>query len=268
MAQFETRELSGRTWPDFARLAEKHHGVWGGCWCIAFHLRSGASGRTVAQNRADKERLVRAHAAHAALVYDGPDVVGWCQFGSLRELPARLTRFHRLGETLPDWRITCFFVDRDRRGEGVARTALAGALRMIAARGGGIVDGYPISTRGQRTSNSFLWSGTSSMFEEAEFRRLAPLGESKSVMRRVIRARPSTVRRRRSARRASGSRPPARGRRPSPRSLPGRGGGGATGNRDAPRQRPTRKTARRARETGHRRRPSKSASGRRPARRG
>src|SRR6266702_8637393 len=38
-ARFLVRELGGETWPDFARIVEKHNGVWGGCWCTAFHLK-------------------------------------------------------------------------------------------------------------------------------------------------------------------------------------------------------------------------------------
>jgi len=90
---------------------------------------------------------------------------------------------------LPDWRITCFFVDRDRRREGVAMAALAGALRMIAARGGGTVDAYPSDMRGKSTSSSFLWGGTASMFDDAGFRLLGHLGTTKVVMRKVIRPR-------------------------------------------------------------------------------
>ena len=37
MADFSVKPLSPSTWPDFAALVEKHHGVWGGCWCMAFH---------------------------------------------------------------------------------------------------------------------------------------------------------------------------------------------------------------------------------------
>ena len=32
-----TKPLDAETWPDFARLAEDHHGVWDGCWCLNFH---------------------------------------------------------------------------------------------------------------------------------------------------------------------------------------------------------------------------------------
>jgi hypothetical protein len=32
-----TKPLEAATWPDFARLAEDHRGVWGECWCLNFH---------------------------------------------------------------------------------------------------------------------------------------------------------------------------------------------------------------------------------------
>lgn len=156
---------------------------------MAFHLKPGGPNRTAKQNKNDKKKLVLTNRAHAALVYDGPDVVGWCQFGSPAELPARMSAYSRLGVGLPDWRITCFFVDRDRRKEGIAKAALAGALRMIAARGGGMVDAYPSDLRGKSTSSSFLWSGTASMFDDAGFRLVAHLGTTKVVMRKVVRPR-------------------------------------------------------------------------------
>ncbi|MFI5414305.1 MAG: GNAT family N-acetyltransferase [Candidatus Lutacidiplasmatales archaeon] len=195
--RFRIDRLSGRTWPDFERVAEKHHGVWGGCWCVSFHLPPRGAPRTFAPNEAAtpdhrrklKERLVRANRSHASLVYSGADVVGWCQFGPPSELPARMGGPAKLGLASPDWRITCFFVDRNHRKEGVARAALAGALRMIASRGGGTVDAYPSETRGKPTAGSFLWGGTVSMFETAGFRTIAALGTSKVVMRKSVKSR-------------------------------------------------------------------------------
>ena len=186
MGRFLVRELGEETWPDFVRIMEKHDGVWGGCWCVAFHPKS-ESDPSTRPHRAYKERLVRANRSHAALVYDGADIVGWCQSGPPAELPARMRGYGKLGAALPDWRIPCFFVDRDRRGEGIAEAALTGALRLIAAKGGGTVDGYPIITREKRYSSSFLWGGTASMFTKAGFRTLGHLGTSKVVMRRVVR---------------------------------------------------------------------------------
>ena len=188
-AQFRIRKLGSETWPDFERIVEKHNGVWGGCWCVAFHLKRSEETQWTGKHRALKEKLVRANQSHAALVYDGADVVGWCQFGPPVELPGRMSGYGKLDEAPPDWRITCFFVDRDHRREGIAKAALEGALRIIAAKGGGTVDGYPIDTRGKPYSSSFLWGGTEAMFAELGFRPLGALGTSKWMMRKVVRSR-------------------------------------------------------------------------------
>src|SRR5207249_9362318 len=187
-AYLSVRELGPQTWPDFERVVEKHNGVWGGCWCTAFHLKRSEEKEWAGKHRVLKEKSVRADRSHAALVYDGPDVVGWCQFGPPLELPGRMSGYGKLDLASPDWRITCFFVDRDHRREGVSKVALQGALRMIASEGGGTVDGYPIDTRGKPYSSSFLWGGTRSMFTEFGFHPLGALGASKWIMRKVVRS--------------------------------------------------------------------------------
>ena len=93
------------------------------------------------KHREYKKKLVRANRSHAALIYDGADVVGWCQFGRPVELPGRMSAYGKMGLD----RTTCFFVDRDHRREGVAKAALEGALRLITTKGGGTVDRYPIA---------------------------------------------------------------------------------------------------------------------------
>jgi len=188
-ARLSVRELGSSTWPDFERVVEKHNGVWGGCWCTAFHLKRSKEKEWAGKHRALKEKLVRADRSHAALVYDESDVVGWCQFGPPLELPGRMSGYGKLDLAPPDWRITCFFVDRDHRREGVSKVALQGALRMIASEGGGTVDGYPIDTRGKPYSSSFLWGGTESMFAEFGFHLLGNLGSTKRVMRKMVRGR-------------------------------------------------------------------------------
>ena len=107
MADLQIRPLNETTWPDFARLVEAHYGLRGGCWCMAFHAE-GVNRTSPAQNRSEKERRVREGQAHAALVYDGPACVGWCQFGPTDELPRiKHRRAYLEGlDVLPDWRIT------------------------------------------------------------------------------------------------------------------------------------------------------------------
>ena len=185
----EVRALDETTWPDFAALVERHNGVWGGCWCMAFHEEGVGRTKTVAQNRSEKECRVREGRAHAALVYDGNMCVGWCQFGPTDELPRimhKLAYLEGAGE-LPDWRITCFFVDRDYRRRGVAGIALAGALREIARLGGGMVESYPQENEGRPVSSSFLHSGTVSMFERHGFHKTRRIGKQTWVVAKAVR---------------------------------------------------------------------------------
>lgn len=183
-----TRPLSPDTWPAFARLVEKHNGIFGGCWCISFHLRPGENKRGAAAYRAMKQARVETGEAHAAMVFDGPDAVGWCQFGSPAELPnIRSRKVYDEGlARLPDWRITCFFIDRERRGAGIATIALDGALREISRLGGGTVEAYPEDVRGRKVSRSFLCSGTLGMFEKAGFKRDRKIAMHRWVVSRSL----------------------------------------------------------------------------------
>ena len=107
-----------------------------------------------------KEPLAREGKAHAALVFDGDAGVGWCQFGSPDELPKSTTgrTTGQLTEELPDYRLTCIFVDRNYRRKGVAGVALRGAFNLIAEAGSGVVEGYPQDLpEGKKISSNFLY---------------------------------------------------------------------------------------------------------------
>jgi ribosomal protein S18 acetylase RimI-like enzyme len=188
-----SKQLTPETWPAFARLVEKHNGIFGGCWCISFHLEPGEKRHGAAAYRAMKEERVRGGRAHAALVFDGSNAVGWCQFGPTAELPNIRSKktYERSLRKLPDWRITCFFIDRERRGQGIATFALREALRRIAQLGGGVVEAYPEDYTSEKVSSSFLCSGTLGMFEKMGFRKTRKIAMRRWVVaRRILPARP------------------------------------------------------------------------------
>jgi GNAT superfamily N-acetyltransferase len=80
--------------------------------------------------------------------------------------------------SLPRWRITCVFVDKERRGRGVSKAAVGGALAEIARLGGGTVESYPENCEGRRVSASFLYNGGLAVFEAHGFERVRPLGKN------------------------------------------------------------------------------------------
>jgi len=183
--EYTIRPLEPDTWDAFADLAERHNGVWGGCWCTFFHTFESEKTHTVEGNRTLKEQRVREGRAHAALVFDGEVAVAWCEFGPPEELPNinhRKQYEQGLGQ-LPDYRLTCFFVDKGYRRQGVASVALRGALDLVAAAGGGVVEAYPQDTAGKQITASFLYNGTRTQFEKAGFTFDRPKGKNHCVMR-------------------------------------------------------------------------------------
>jgi GNAT superfamily N-acetyltransferase len=189
MADLVIRPLSVDTWDAYAALIEKHNGVWGGCWCTYFHADEPEGAKDDLGRPGFKRRMVELGIAHAALVFDGDAVVAWAEYGTPVELPNIYHRKQRDALALdPEaYRITCFFVDRDHRRRGVARVALDGALSLIAAAGGGVVESYPNTVEeGTKTSSSFLHNGTRRMFEKAGFAYLGPLGKNKNLMRITV----------------------------------------------------------------------------------
>ena len=79
---YTIKALDETTWDAFAALVERNNGVFGGCWCIGFQPEGGDKKTTPALNRQRKLERVRDRKAHAALVFDGDNCLGWCQFGT------------------------------------------------------------------------------------------------------------------------------------------------------------------------------------------
>jgi GNAT superfamily N-acetyltransferase len=184
---YVVKPLDAATWDAFARLVERHNGVFGGCWCTWFHTFNADKTRTYEGNRALKEKLAKEGRAHAALVFDGDEAVAWCQYGAPAELPNIHHRkeYQETLDVLPDYRMTCIFVDKKHRRNGVTRLALNGALDLIAEAGGGVVEGYPHDTTDGRKV-SVLYNSTRKLYEEAGFTYVRKKGLRNCVMRRTV----------------------------------------------------------------------------------
>jgi GNAT superfamily N-acetyltransferase len=184
------RPLDASTWDAFAEVVERNNGVFGGCWCMGFHPERFQMHRAgYAGNRATKEAKVREGRAHAALVFDDDGIAqGWCQYGSPEELPAIKHRreYEKDAPPLPDWRITCFYVDKKHRGQGIARAALGGALEQIAAAGGGLVEAISEVTTGREAVGRFLFSATVELFEDYRFSRVRQVGKHAWIVSKQV----------------------------------------------------------------------------------
>ncbi|MEI2776109.1 MAG: GNAT family N-acetyltransferase [Tetrasphaera sp.] len=178
--------LDSSTWDAFAELVERNNGVFGGCWCIGFHPECGQRGL---DHRAAKEERVRTGRAHAALVLDADGLAqGWAQWGDPDELAGikHKRAYDKEPPQLPDWRITCVFADKRHRGQGIARAAVEGAIAMIAAEGGGLVEAISEVTDGRVAQGRFLFSATVELLEDLGFERVRQVGKHAWIVSRVV----------------------------------------------------------------------------------
>jgi GNAT superfamily N-acetyltransferase len=170
--EIRIREVTAALWPDVEALFGAR-GACGGCWCWYWRLARGESWDAVKGDTA-RERLRRGIAAGTVmgvLAYVGTEPVGWCTFGP-RPSFAKLDRSPslRCDDAGAVWSVPCFFIRRGFRRRGVATALLAAAVAAIAARGGRIVEGYPVRpTAAGRHVDAFAWTGTRSLFEKAGF---------------------------------------------------------------------------------------------------
>jgi GNAT superfamily N-acetyltransferase len=184
--------LTAETWPAFEALAARHHGIFNGCWCTSFHTLEADKDpdRTSESNRLLKRQLVEQGRAHAALVMDGDEAVAWCEYGPPSELPniQHRKQYDATSTREADYRLTCVFVDRRYRRQGLTEVAITGALDLIAEAGGGVVEGYPhdLTNQTKKMSSSFLYNATRSVYERLGFTYDRPKGLKNCVMVKVV----------------------------------------------------------------------------------
>ena len=162
--------LTPDRWRDLEQLFGPK-GACGGCWCMAWRLRrkdfeAGKQGL----NRKAFEFLVRKGSPPGVLAYDGEEPVGWCAIAPRLAFSFldRSRLLQRLDEE-PVWSITCFFVTRKRRRQGLMVKLVHAACNFAKGQGAHIVEAYPVEPhsvepRGIDRPDVFYWTGFPSTF--------------------------------------------------------------------------------------------------------
>jgi GNAT superfamily N-acetyltransferase len=183
--------LGPSTWDPFAELIERNRGIFGGCWCIGYHPECGQR----IDHRATKRERVMADAAHAALVLDADGLCqAWAQYGSPEELAGikHKRAYDKEPPPLPDWRLTCVYVDPKHRGQGLARFAVEGALDLVASAVGGSVEAISETTVGRSAQGRFLFTATAELLEDLGFARVRQVGKHAWILTRTVAPAPSS----------------------------------------------------------------------------
>lgn len=131
--------------------------------------------------------MVASGAEPGVLAYIGADPAGWLAIQPRAAYP-RLARSRSLKsiDDTPVWSVTCFFVAKANRRNGLSVGLLRAAVQHAAARGASIVEGYPVDPRGGKLPDAFAWHGTREAFERAGFMEVARPSATRAIMRYTI----------------------------------------------------------------------------------
>lgn len=171
-------------WPDLEALFGER-GACGGCWCMVWRLRNKdwLAGKGARNKRALK-KLVTAGERPGVLGYLGKQPIAWCAVAP-RERYSFLERSRVLRplDDEPVWSISCLFVLKSYRRQGISIAMLKAAVEFAASRGARIVEGYPVEPTMERTPDPFVWTGTPSAFSKAGFREILRRSKTRAIMR-------------------------------------------------------------------------------------
>jgi GNAT superfamily N-acetyltransferase len=174
-------------WSDIEVLFGER-GACGGCWCMTWRLRSKewTAGKGTKNKRAFK-KVVTTGEEPGVIGYCGKQPIAWCAVAP-RQVYSFLDR-SRVLKPVDDqavWSISCFFILKPYRRQGISGQLLKAAVAFAAQRGAKIVEGYPTEPYQGAMPDSFLWTGVPATFKKVGFTEVARRSRSRPIMRYIV----------------------------------------------------------------------------------
>jgi len=141
-----------------------------------------------AGNKSALRRLVASNEDPlGVLAYIDNKPAGWCALAPRTSYP-RLANSRIMApiDDKPVWSVTCFFVARQYRRQGLMVALLKEAIQYAAKRAAKILEGYPSEVK-KGYPDVFYYTGTTSAFRRAGFREVARRSPTRPIFRRLLR---------------------------------------------------------------------------------
>lgn len=157
---------------------------------MAWRLRpkEWAAGKGTKNKRAFK-KIVTSGEEPGVIGYLDEQPVAWCAIAS-RSTYSFLERSRVLSpvDEQPVWSISCLFILKPYRRQGISAQLLRAAIEFAKHRGAKVVEGYPTEPSKSAMPDPFLWTGTPTAFRKAGFVEVARRSKSRPIMRYLIEA--------------------------------------------------------------------------------
>ncbi|MEP6920409.1 MAG: GNAT family N-acetyltransferase [bacterium] len=171
-------------WADLEELFGER-GACGGCWCMFWRLprKTFDSGKGAANKRALK-KLVSEEREPGILAYLGNEPIAWCAIAPRAEYSAlERSRILKPVDDKSVWSVSCLFIRKPYRRQGVSAKLLGAAVAFAATHGAQVVEGYPVEPSMEKMPDPFLWHGIPSAFMKAGFKEVLRRSKSRPIMR-------------------------------------------------------------------------------------
>ncbi len=179
--------IAPANWDSFqAVMGEK--GGCGGCWCMLWRLEKRQMDAQMGEpNRRAMKAIFDAGHIPGLICRHGETPVGWIQVDERTTFP-RLehSRVLKPVDDKPVWSVSCFFIDRKYRRQGLSAQLLEAACTFVKERGGAIVEGYPIDTPKTSYPAVYAWTGMVGAFRKAGFHEVARRSATRPIMRKIL----------------------------------------------------------------------------------
>jgi GNAT superfamily N-acetyltransferase len=174
------RPLTRGLWPALEDLFGPN-GACNGCWCMYGRIGSAYRRRPREENRAAFKEVVECGPPPGLLAFDGDLAVGWCQLTPRDAVPwlDRTWRLKRVDD-LPVWSLSCLYVRKGHRRQGVTSALIEAALEAAKDAGPPALEAYPFDAS---VSPSASGSGYASTFARAGFKTVARRAPARPITR-------------------------------------------------------------------------------------
>jgi GNAT superfamily N-acetyltransferase len=170
-------------WPALRDLfGEK--GACGGCWCMYWRIGNEYRRRSQEANRADLHEVVIKGPPPGLIAFDGELAVGWCQLTPRTLLPWLDRAWQRIDD-LAVWSISCFYIRKGYRRQGITSALIQKAIETARKAGVLALEAYPLDAD---LSPSSTGTGYVSTFLRAGFRVVGRRSHARPIMRLDLRS--------------------------------------------------------------------------------
>ena len=176
--------LTPDLWPALEELLD-HGGPAARCWCMAYRIGPGYRRRPADENRAALRGVVEQGPPPGLLAFHDDLAVGWCQVTPRDDVPAldAAWRLRRVDD-VPVWAISCFYVRKGHRRDGVMGALVRGAVDLARDAGAPAVEAYPLDGSVSPSATSMGYATT---FAAAGFVEVARRSPERPIMRYAFR---------------------------------------------------------------------------------